>query len=168
MKFSEKLENMIKKMDSSFTDRLNFFDKIQDLSKKHLPKFLHFIIDVLFTIIWWCSLGLCLAVYVHLYLPFYLIMKLIIGTIKDIEDKKLSFYSVGLLALLLISSLTVHGIIEDNAHTYNDSKYYICTGSYSKVYHKSAHCRGLNNCGGEVISVSESIKKKRRPCSICY
>lgn len=174
MKLSEKLENMMEKMGMYLFLGSDFFCKIQDLSEKHLPKILGFIIFVIVGIIWQCSWVLRLAVYVQLYLPFYLIMKLIIGTIKDIEDKKLSFYSVGLLALLLISSLFVYKVIEGNAHpndsAYNDSKYYICTGSYSEVYHRTSNCRGLNNCGREVISVSgdDYRVKNRRPCRICY
>jgi hypothetical protein len=47
---------------------------------------------------------------------------------------------------------------------------YICTGSGAYAYHNSSNCRGLNNCGGSIKSVSVSKAKSmgRKSCSICY
>ena len=47
---------------------------------------------------------------------------------------------------------------------------YICTGSYSKRYHSTPECSGLNNCKGEIkaISMSSAQKKGRTPCKKCF
>ena len=47
---------------------------------------------------------------------------------------------------------------------------YICSGRYSKRYHKTASCEGLRNCGGKIEKVSkEAIDSTfRTPCHICY
>lgn len=44
---------------------------------------------------------------------------------------------------------------------------YICTGPKAKVYHRSKHCRGLNNCSGTVKKMSMKEARHRRPCRIC-
>ena len=47
---------------------------------------------------------------------------------------------------------------------------YICTGSSSTKYHKTALCRGLNNCKGKIIKVSRTVAEEeyhRSPCKIC-
>lgn len=47
---------------------------------------------------------------------------------------------------------------------------YICTGSSSTKYHKTASCRGLNNCKGKIIKVSRAVAEEeyhRSPCKIC-
>lgn len=47
---------------------------------------------------------------------------------------------------------------------------YICEGPYSKVYHKSATCRGLSNCSTRIykVTLEEAQKLGRRPCKIEY
>lgn len=47
---------------------------------------------------------------------------------------------------------------------------YICTGSSSKKYHKTAKCRGLDACKKTIkkISISEAEEKGRTPCKKCY
>ena len=47
---------------------------------------------------------------------------------------------------------------------------YICTGSSSKVYHRTSYCRGLNNCRASVKAVSKAtaVQMGRVPCKICY
>ena len=47
---------------------------------------------------------------------------------------------------------------------------YICKGPYSKVYHKSDHCKGLSNCSTEVysITIQDAEQMNRRPCRIEY
>lgn len=46
---------------------------------------------------------------------------------------------------------------------------YICTGSQSKVYHKTNKCRGLNKCSGTIKAIKlEDVKGGRRACKICY
>lgn len=45
---------------------------------------------------------------------------------------------------------------------------YICTGPKAKVYHRSKHCGGLNNCSGTVKAVRLSeVSGHRRPCRKC-
>lgn len=50
----------------------------------------------------------------------------------------------------------------------NDPKVIICTGEYSKCYHKYK-CRGIKNCKGEIkyVKLSEALKTRRK-CHICY
>jgi len=45
----------------------------------------------------------------------------------------------------------------------------ICEGKYSKKYHSSENCRGLNNCKGGLsnISLSNAQQIGRSACSIC-
>lgn len=47
---------------------------------------------------------------------------------------------------------------------------YICTGGYSRRYHKTEYCKGLRNCGGAIIKISreEADSSFRSPCHICY
>lgn len=55
-------------------------------------------------------------------------------------------------------------------HSTKTDMVYICTGGYSKKYHSSSGCRGLDNCKGQIIEVSlyDAINKYgRTPCKIC-
>lgn len=47
---------------------------------------------------------------------------------------------------------------------------YICTGGSSKRYHKTNKCKGLRNCGGRIIAISQADAEDmgRTPCQICY
>lgn len=51
-----------------------------------------------------------------------------------------------------------------------NSRVYICTGPYSKAYHKTSDCKGLNNCSGNIkeITKSEAIDEGRHKCGFCY
>jgi len=46
---------------------------------------------------------------------------------------------------------------------------YICDGKYSKRYHSSPTCRGLDNCKGgvEKVTLEQAIKMGRTPCHVC-
>jgi hypothetical protein len=46
---------------------------------------------------------------------------------------------------------------------------YICTGRFSKKYHSTPDCKGLNNCKGDIREISEekAIDKGRTPCKLC-
>lgn len=46
---------------------------------------------------------------------------------------------------------------------------YICEGKYSKRYHSSPNCRGLDNCKGgvEKVTLEEAQKMGRTPCHVC-
>lgn len=52
----------------------------------------------------------------------------------------------------------------------NDGKVYICTGPYSKAYHKTKNCQGLSNCSREIKSVTEEAARDmgRHKCGYCY
>ena len=52
----------------------------------------------------------------------------------------------------------------------SDSGVYICTGPRSKVYHKTANCKGLRRCSGRVkkITLEEAKRLHRRACKLCY
>ena len=52
----------------------------------------------------------------------------------------------------------------------SDGCVYICTGPYSKTYHKTADCMGLSRCSGDIegITESEAIDEGRRKCRLCY
>lgn len=87
-----------------------------------------------------------------------------------------------LLALFALSTLTASSNrASDNAVTISttqakepqrkaEEKVYICTGKSAKRYHRTSNCRGLNRCGGNVVSISKSAAEKgnRTPCTICY
>lgn len=46
----------------------------------------------------------------------------------------------------------------------------ICNGKYSKRYHTSADCSGLNNCKGglSTVSLSDAVRMGRTPCQTCH
>ena len=75
--------------------------------------------------------------------------------------KKLLFLSI-LLFLPLVGS---GEITKDE----KDPTAIICTGEYSKRYHKSI-CRGMKSCKGETkkVTLSEAKKRKLTPCGYCY
>lgn len=52
----------------------------------------------------------------------------------------------------------------------NAPRVYICTGPYSKAYHKTEECRGLRRCSGKIECVSEKTAKEigRHKCGWCY
>ena len=47
---------------------------------------------------------------------------------------------------------------------------YICTGPYSKKYHKTEDCMWLENCSEDIerISIGEAEDMGRTPCKGCY
>lgn len=47
---------------------------------------------------------------------------------------------------------------------------FICTGGYSKRYHRDEFCRGLDSCKGELdlVSEEEAEEEDRTPCQLCY
>ena len=52
---------------------------------------------------------------------------------------------------------------------YDDQPVYICTGKYAKAYHYQYECEGLDNCKGEIetISIDEAEDIGRHPCRYC-
>lgn len=66
-------------------------------------------------------------------------------------------------------SFTLPGSTEVMSPQPNDVVY-ICTGSSATKYHRTADCRGLNNCKGSIVKVTRSDaenKYHRTPCKIC-
>ena len=47
---------------------------------------------------------------------------------------------------------------------------YVCTGSYATKYHSRSNCRGLGNCKGQIVKITEEQAQKqgRPPCKLCY
>lgn len=70
----------------------------------------------------------------------------------------------GLLTFMLLSPSTGSQI------GVADRTVYICTGGFSKRYHSTPECSGLNNCQGEIksISISSAQKMGRTPCKLCF
>lgn len=75
-----------------------------------------------------------------------------------------------LFATLLLATASVSMSGYDAARTQEVTTVYVCTGGYATKYHSSYDCRGLSNCKGDVVSMSESdaIKKGRSRCKICF
>jgi hypothetical protein len=73
------------------------------------------------------------------------------------------FFSL-LLSLSLCTNFTI-------STTKSKVEYvYLCEGPYSKVYHRSATCRGLSNCSTRIykVTLEEAQKLGRRPCKFEY
>ncbi len=88
-----------------------------------------------------------------------------------ISPAKINFRSV-----LLLIRFFLPVIILTCGSFNNDSGYHlICTGPYAKSYPKdydvrSAYCRGLKSCRGEILRLKAEEAKKLRPdpCDYCY
>lgn len=67
------------------------------------------------------------------------------------------------LALIVLSLLTI-------SCGSGNGRVYICTGPYSKAYHKTSICKGLSNCSRDIdaITESEAIDEGRHKCGFCY
>ncbi len=61
-------------------------------------------------------------------------------------------------------------VVSCTSFTTFQNNVYVCKGPYSKVFHKSDHCRGLSHCSTEIysISIKEAEQMGRRPCRIDY
>lgn len=75
-----------------------------------------------------------------------------------------------IFSALMLASQTFFASPMQNKSTSSETYVYICTGSSSKCYHSSSTCRGLGNCGGDIVKITKSsaIDKGRRACKICY
>lgn len=47
---------------------------------------------------------------------------------------------------------------------------YICTGPTAYAYHKTAECKGLRRCTGDIkkISLGQAKAENRKACKLCY
>jgi hypothetical protein len=75
------------------------------------------------------------------------------------------------LGIALLLTPAIETIASQNEkQVYASEQVYICTGPSAKRYHKSASCRGLSRCSGEIIKVSKSEAQSRgkTPCKMCY
>ena len=81
---------------------------------------------------------------------------------------RLNILIIGLLLLPSINTSDFHNHRVDEIKA--SSTVYICTGPYSKRYHKTRPCSGLNNCSGHIkrVSLKKAQRKGRTPCGICY
>ena len=77
-----------------------------------------------------------------------------------------------LLLLAGVALLTGCGsaVAQHNDKEAKGETVYICTGGSSKRYHKTNKCKGLRNCGGRIIAISQAEAEDmgRTPCQICY
>ena len=80
--------------------------------------------------------------------------------------KKLAFLSL----FFLLPAMPFAGYGRSNMRMDGNPTVVICTGSSSKRYHRTEHCRGLNNCQGGVkkITLEEAKRAGRTACKICY
>lgn len=85
---------------------------------------------------------------------FILLQKNYALTIISMKKSVLLFYV--LLGIITLSSCA------DNV--------YICTGGYSRRFHRTEYCKGLRNCSGIVkkLTKKEAIDMYKTPCHICY
>lgn len=81
--------------------------------------------------------------------------------------KKLLIAAVLMLPMMLCCSSSGSG---ENAGSGSESAVYICTGKTAKKYHKSADCKGLRNCKGDIVKMDKSRAEAmgKTPCRICY
>ena len=52
----------------------------------------------------------------------------------------------------------------------SSKRVYICTGPYSRAYHKTDNCIGLSRCSGDIEGITEVEAKDegRHRCHFCY
>ena len=52
----------------------------------------------------------------------------------------------------------------------HNRRVYICTGPYSRAYHKTSNCIGLDNCSRDIkeLTENEAIDLGRHKCRFCY
>lgn len=60
------------------------------------------------------------------------------------------------------------GTISTNNAT--DEYVFVCTGNYSKCYHKTDKCEGLVYCSKEIkkVTIQQAKEMNRKPCKYCY
>lgn len=69
--------------------------------------------------------------------------------------------------ILLFLFITVGSIAADKP---TDEYVFICTGNYSKCYHKTDKCEGLTYCSKEIkkVTIKEAKDLNRKACKYCY
>lgn len=74
-----------------------------------------------------------------------------------------------LLFLFLIVGATTSAL-KSTGDISTDNYVYICTGSYSKCYHKTDKCEGLEYCSKDIkkITIEQAKQMNRKPCKYCY
>ncbi len=73
------------------------------------------------------------------------------------------------VALAIVAAIGTHYIVR--AIQRHSDTVYLCTGEYSKAYHCTTHCKGLDNCSADVIVVDKYDARRRyhrHPCAYCY
>ncbi|PLX08132.1 MAG: hypothetical protein C0596_07480 [Marinilabiliales bacterium] len=80
---------------------------------------------------------------------------------------------------IVAQSLISEKISESDNEEYNkketessaDDKVYVCGGKYSKKFHSTSKCKGLNNCKSKIYyydSQSAALKAGYEYCKICW
>ena len=88
------------------------------------------------------------------------------------------FFRNGCIFLAIIAALIIwgkystkksdnHGFFSGNS---GEKKVWICTGPYSKRYHRDLDCKGLQSCSGDtkLVTISDAEEMGRTPCGYCY
>ncbi|MDR2917807.1 MAG: hypothetical protein LBV72_00370 [Tannerella sp.] len=128
------------------------------------------------------SYGFCFFAIVISYQSFRIILFLIRGCIglskKTINGMIVAVKSIRLLIIeyrrpIIIGFLIFLCSVGIGIYAWNDisdTDVYICTGNKSASYHKSARCKGLQRCSGDVFKVDKDDSECywRKPCGYCY
>ena len=84
---------------------------------------------------------------------------------------------VGLFVTACDGKQSIHGIADTeqdewvhDGDSFVGEEVYVCTGGSSKKYHRTPHCKGLENCKSDIKKVDQQFaeQKGRTPCKKCY
>lgn len=104
---------------------------------------------------------------------------------KDARESCLAYIAICVMPALLVLAFKACNDDDDkvdNGETKNkfelystkpqkdEDVVYVCSGPYSKRYHKDLNCAGLNNCSGYVDKIDEEDAEREgyTPCRLCY
>lgn len=82
--------------------------------------------------------------------------------------KKKLYIILGAIVFAIVAIVGTHYIVRE-VQRHSDTVY-ICTGKYAKAYHCTTHCKGLDNCSGEIVKMDkyDAQRRHRHPCGYCY
>lgn len=83
--------------------------------------------------------------------------------------KKKIYIAIGVAVFIIVAVVSTHYIVR--AIQRNSDIVYICTGEYSRAYHCTLNCKGLDNCSADVIAIEKDRLPNRyrhHPCGYCY
>lgn len=82
--------------------------------------------------------------------------------------KKKLYIIFGVVVFAIAAVVGVHYTVRIAQR--NSDMVYVCTGKYSKAYHCTTHCKGLDNCSGDIVKMDKQTAQRcnRHPCGFCY